>query len=58
MKCDNINKRGVIMSNLFLDKRKKLNITRKDFCDALGLSKEEEKLSILWEKGSLRTDVR
>lgn len=39
------------MNNLFLEKRKQLNISRKDFCDALNLSKEEEKLSILWEKG-------
>lgn len=41
------------MSNLFLEKRKMLNITRKDFCDALGLSKEEEKWSVLWEKGKI-----
>lgn len=39
------------MQNLFLEKRKMLGITRKDFSDALGLSREEEKQTILWDKG-------
>ena len=39
------------MQNLFLEKRKILGVTRKDFSDALGLSREQEKQSVLWDKG-------
>ncbi|MGL5151418.1 MAG: hypothetical protein ACRC7N_12695, partial [Clostridium sp.] len=39
--------------DLLVTKREELNITRKEFSDALRLNKEQEKLVKLWETGSI-----
>lgn len=38
-------------SEYILNKRNKLNVTRKEFADSLGFGKDEEKKLKLWEKG-------